>query len=132
MSTQASSRAAVVEVPEKPTAVVCDDDSLSRKVVCAVLERAGYEVVAEVESAIDAIQVAMISQPDVMILDLVMPHMSGEDAIPSILQSAPGCKIIVSSSFDTPSALGKGATMVVPKGAPQRLEAVLKAMAKAR
>jgi len=112
----------------KPTAVVCDDDPMSRRLMTTVLEQVGYEVVGRVDNAMGAIQAATMSQPDVMLLDLVLPNMSGEDAIPAIRAAAPDCTIVICSAHDASSAVRNGAALVVAKGALNELEKVLKAI----
>ncbi|HVE95326.1 MAG TPA: response regulator [Acidimicrobiales bacterium] len=111
-----------------PTAVVCDDDPMTRKLMTTVLEQAGYEVISRVDNAMSAIQIASISQPDVMLLDLVLPNMSGEDAIPAIRSAAPDCAIVICSAHDASTAIRNGAVLVVPKGALGELEKVLTAL----
>lgn len=108
-----------------PTAAVCDDDPMTRRLMTTMLEQAGYEVVGRVDSAMAAIQVASMSQPDVLLLDLVLPNMSGEDAIPAIRNAAPDCTIVVCSAHDASTAIRNGAVLVVPKGAIGELEKVL-------
>lgn len=109
----------------RPTAVICDDDPLSRQVLTAALEGVGYEVVGRVANAAAAIQLVTTYQPDVLILDLVLPAMSGEDAIPLIQAASPDCTIIVWSAFDSSAAIRQGALIVVHKGCLDQLEVVL-------
>lgn len=109
----------------KPTAVVCDDDPMSRRLMTTMLEQSGFEVTSRVDNALSAIQVASMSQPDVLTLDLVLPNLSGEDAIPALRAAAPDCTIVVCSAHDASSAVRNGAALVVAKGALGELEAVL-------
>jgi len=111
-----------------PTAVVCDDDPMTRRLLTTMLEKAGYDVLSRVDTAMGAIQAATISQPDVILLDLVLPNMSGEDAIPAIRAGAPDCTIVVCSAHDASTAIRNGAVLVVPKGAIAELEKVLSAL----
>jgi CheY-like chemotaxis protein len=113
------------KIIKKPTAVVCDDDHMSRQIARAILEKVGYEVISGVGTAIEALQVVLEFQPDVLLLDLSLPGMSGEEVLPSIRTSAPETTVIVFSSYDPTTAVKNGAALIVPKGQPKQLEAML-------
>lgn len=57
--------------------MVVDDSPLSRKTVVEILEKSGYNVVAQAGSAEDAIRSAHTTPCNLYILDVVMPEMSG-------------------------------------------------------
>ena len=109
----------------RPTAVVCEDDPVSQRVARAALERCGYRVVAGVDTVMDAARAAQVFQPDVMVLDLMLPWVSGEFGISFVREEAPGCTIIVCSTFDAENALACGAAFAVTKGCVGELEDVL-------
>lgn len=110
---------------------MCDDDPMIRRVASLLLAAAGFDVVAEVDLAADAVRVAELSRADVVILDVALMGMSGLDAIPALRAVAPGCAVVVFSSFDNVSseALAAGAHAVVDKSNPAGLEVVLAALA---
>lgn len=114
---------------KKPRAVICDDDAMTRSIERSVLERAGYDVMAEVGTAIEALQLCLNFRPDVLLLDLVLPAMSGEDVIPAINTGAPDTTIIIVSSFDPSAAVHAGARFVVPKTSNKELESLLVTLA---
>ncbi|MEY2470298.1 MAG: two-component system, OmpR family, sensor kinase [Actinomycetota bacterium] len=114
---------------KKPRAVICDDDAMSRQLARAALERCGYEVLAGVGTALEALQLVMTYQPDVLMLDLVLPAMNGEDIVIPIQRGAPDCTIVISSSHDPSAAIHNGASYIVPKGQTKRLEDVLTMLA---
>ena len=114
---------------KKMRAVICDDDAMTRSIERAVLERAGFEIMAEVGTAIEALQLCLNYRPDVLLLDLVLPAMSGEDVIPAINSGAPDTTIIIVSSFDPSAAIHAGARFVVPKTSNKELEALLVSIA---
>jgi signal transduction histidine kinase/CheY-like chemotaxis protein len=62
-----------------PLVLVCDDDPSVREVVTAILERRAYRVVTA-SSAEEAVEVAAVQQPAAILLDLLMPGISGWDA----------------------------------------------------
>lgn len=111
--------------PKKLQAVICDDDAMTRTYLRSLLERCGYEVLAGVGTAVEALQLAVTYQPDVLVLDLSLPAMSGEEVIESVRQAAPNCAIVIFSSFDPSAAIRNGALYIVPKGETTRLETTL-------
>jgi len=114
---------------KKPRAVICDDDAMSRQLARSALERCGFEVLAGVGTALEALQLVMTYQPDVLMLDLVLPAMSGEDIVIPIQRGAPDTTIVISSSHDPSAAIHNGASYIVPKGQTKRLEEVLTMLA---
>jgi two-component system, NarL family, response regulator NreC len=87
------------------------------------LLEAEEDIVVEDEAgnAYDAVRLARLHKPDVILLDIVMPGGSGLDAIPDILAAAPGVKILTLSMQDDPSyvrqAFAAGASGYVLKEA---------------
>ena len=82
----------------------------------------GFEVIGEASTGAEAIVLATREQPDLVVLDAMMPVLSGIDALPSIVQGSPGSKVIVYSAYTDDPALEKiydaGAHAVVNKSAP--------------
>jgi DNA-binding NarL/FixJ family response regulator len=60
--------------------LVADDHDVVREGVRAILEREGFDVVAEARDGREAVRLAEELLPDVAILDLSMPHLNGLDA----------------------------------------------------
>jgi two-component system response regulator NreC len=79
------------------------------------------EVVGEAGSAREAVFEARTGNPDVILLDVVMPDQSGLEAIPTLLHEHPDTKILVLSMQDDPryvrEAFGAGASGYVLKEA---------------
>ena len=117
------------EAKRKPTAIICDDDAMSRQITRAIFERAGYTVLAGVGTALDALQVVLDHHPDVLLLDLVMPGMSGEEILPSIKAGSPETQVVIFSSYDPTYAVKSGAMFVVSKGEHAKLEATIERLA---
>lgn len=61
---------------EPPTILVVDDHPASRMTAVAILSVEGYEVL-EAESGLAALEAVMQSQPDLILLDVMMPGMDG-------------------------------------------------------
>ena len=64
--------------------LLADDHVIFRQGLKGLLEREGFEVVAEASDGHEAVQLTQEHSPDVAILDFAMPHMSGPDAAEEI------------------------------------------------
>jgi DNA-binding NarL/FixJ family response regulator len=62
-------------------------------------EDPGIEVVGEAADGMAAIAAAERLQPDVVLLDLTMPILDGIDAIPALLERAPGTRVVALSGW---------------------------------
>ena len=83
--------------------VLVDDHAILRSGLRKVLEaEADIEVVGEAESAERAVFEALSTKPDVVVMDVVMPGLSGIDGTPAVLRAAPGVKVLVLSMQDDP------------------------------
>jgi DNA-binding NarL/FixJ family response regulator len=105
--------------------LIVDDHELLRVGLRARLEREPeIAVVGEAESAERAVAMARLLQPQLILLDLLMPRKSGYEALPELAEAAPGAKILVVSSQASPSAvrraLASGAAGYLPKRASDR------------
>ena len=85
-------------------AVVVDDHAVVRSGIKLLLDREDdIEVVGEAGNAKDAIFRARALQPDVILLDVVMPGESGIDVLPALLKESPATRVVVLSMQDDPS-----------------------------
>jgi two-component system, NarL family, nitrate/nitrite response regulator NarL len=76
--------------------VVIDDHTLFRRGITALLARVpGFAVVGEAADGFDGIRTVVAQRPDVVLLDLHMPGISGIDAMQAILKEAPGTHIVM-------------------------------------
>jgi len=88
--------AAGAEAPERVRIVVVDDHTLFRRGITALLSRvAGFDVVGEAADGFEGIRTVVALRPDVVLLDLHMPGISGIDALQAILRDAPGTHIVM-------------------------------------
>jgi len=102
--------------------LICDDVGALRMLLSVVIGlQAGLRVVGEARDGNEAVSEAKRLQPDVILLDLAMPHRSGLDALPEIRQVAPAAQIIVLSGFAASTiaadVLALGAALFIEKGA---------------
>jgi len=80
--------------------LICDDsDSLRLLLRVALGLDAGLHVAGEARNGQDAIAEAARLQPDVILLDLSMPVLTGLDALPAIKAAAPSAHIIAFTGF---------------------------------
>jgi NarL family two-component system response regulator LiaR len=81
--------------------LVVDDHLVVRKGIRALLAtEPGIEVVGEARDGAEAVVEAAQLQPDVILMDLVMPQMDGIAAIERIMAGQPSARILVLTSFD--------------------------------
>jgi two-component system, NarL family, response regulator NreC len=102
--------------------VVVDDHAVVRsglKMLLAVED--DLEVVGEAGTAREAVFEVRAHQPDVILLDVVMPGESGIEAVPKLLHEASGARVLVLSMQDDPNyvreAFAAGASGYVLKEA---------------
>src|SRR4051812_17599512 len=74
--------------------LVVDDHDLFRTGMGALLEELGFEVAASAGGA-DAVRRAATCAPDVVLMDINMPGMSGVEATPLLLETAPRAAVVM-------------------------------------
>jgi CheY-like chemotaxis protein len=74
---------------DRLSVIVVDDHELSRKGLVALLEQRGIRVAAEAGLATEGIRQAFELTPDVVVMDLGMPGMSGIEATQRLTATAP-------------------------------------------
>lgn len=76
--------------------LLVDDHTLFRSGVRALLARqTGIEVVGEADSGAEGVKLATIVQPDVVLLDLNMPGLSGVETLQLLLQDTPQRAVVM-------------------------------------
>ncbi|MHC4662671.1 MAG: response regulator [Planctomycetota bacterium] len=78
--------------------LLADDHTIVRAGLRNLLERqAGVEVVGEAENGREAVKLAGELNPDVIVMDISMPELSGIEATRQIINAAPSAKVLVLS-----------------------------------
>jgi len=81
------------------TVLVCDDAIFMRTMIADILTQAGYKVVGEAESGVEAVRRYQELKPDLVTMDIVMPEMGGIDAVREIVKMYPDAKILMCSAM---------------------------------
>ncbi len=79
--------------------LIVDDHQATREEIRALIEReADMRVVAEADSGEDGVVKAGEEQPDVVIMDILLPGMNGIEATRKILAAQPGIRVLALSN----------------------------------
>lgn len=81
--------------------MICDDSMLVRKKLTAVLTSIGVAEIIEAADGEQAVEKFKESSPDLTLMDIVMPNMSGVEALKAILAVNPKAKVVMASSVGT-------------------------------
>jgi len=80
--------------------IVCDDQTVVREGLVAILAYySDIEVIGQAEDGVQAVKLAKELQPDVILLDMVMPNMDGLATIPRLKECAPTARILVVTGY---------------------------------
>jgi two-component system chemotaxis response regulator CheY len=112
--------------------LIVDDAAFMRMMIKDILEKNGYEVVAEANNGIKAVEMYKRERPDIVTMDITMPDMDGIEAVKAIREFDPSAKIIMCSAMGQQSmvmdAIRAGAKDFVVK--PFQPDRVLEALSK--
>jgi len=102
------------------TVLVADDEEMVRTIARRILEEAGFEVI-EAQDGQEAVRIFEERSDGIIavLLDMTMPHMSGDEAFSRMRSISPGIRIILSSGYSEQDATsrfaGKGLTGFLQK-----------------
>ncbi len=117
----------------KARTLVADDASFMREMIREIIEPEGFEVVVEAGDGLDAVEAFKEHTPDIVTMDIVMPKMSGIEAVKQIVELDPGACIVMCSALGQEAlvmeALKSGAKDFIVK--PFKPDAVLTTLRKA-
>jgi len=104
------------------TVLVVDDAELFREALKAAFTQEGFEVVAVAGDAMAGIDLAREHEPDLVMLDLLMPGMSGLDVLGTIVKASPRSRVVLltasESAEDLLAAIKAGASGYLTKDTP--------------
>ncbi|MFS1289417.1 response regulator [Pseudomonas piscis] len=75
--------------------LIVDDHPVTRLAVRMLMERHGFEVIAETDNGADALKLAVEYVPDILILDIGLPQLDGLEVITRLMSRAMPIKILV-------------------------------------
>jgi CheY-like chemotaxis protein len=81
------------------TVLIVDDDEEIRHVLRILCETEGMSVVGEASNGVEAVPLALNHQPDVVILDYMLPRLDGEGAAEIFRTITPRSKIVAFSAI---------------------------------
>ena len=85
---------------QKIKILIADDHAVVRLGLAALFStQKDMEVVAKAKNGEEAVKLAVETQPDVVVMDLVMPRMDGAEAVAKIKELAPSAKVVMLTSF---------------------------------
>ena len=108
--------------PEPLRVVIADDHPMYRDGLARALRASGIDVVAEAANGEAAVQAVAATEPDVVVMDLSMPGVSGLEAIRIVVEHASSTRVLVLSvsaeARDIDDAMTAGAGGYVLKDEP--------------
>jgi EAL domain-containing protein (putative c-di-GMP-specific phosphodiesterase class I) len=108
------------ETPERIRVLIADDDEMNRKTLAEIVDRSGsLALVGIAKDADEAIRIASLQRPDVVLLDVRMPGGGGPRAAHEIRLQSPRSRIVALSAFgddrSIDAMLANGATSYLTK-----------------
>lgn len=88
-----------VETSSSQTVLIVDDDEEIRHVLRMLCETEGWNVVGEAANGVEAVPLALHHQPDIVILDYMLPRLDGEGAAEILRTLTPDSKIVAFSAI---------------------------------
>lgn len=89
--------------------LIVDDQSLFREGLHTLLSvQDDFDIVGEAANGEEALRLATVLQPDVVLMDLRMPVMDGVTATRRLHENLPRCKVIVLTTFDDDENIFEG------------------------
>lgn len=99
--------------------LIVDDNSNTRDMLAIILKAAGHEVVGEAEDGKSALKAFVELRPEVVLLDIIMPGISGIVVLEEMRRINPAARIIMLTAVDqddvTRELESKGAAAVIFK-----------------
>ena len=75
--------------------MVCDDAAFMRMMIKDILVKNGYEIAAEAENGLKAVEQYPEAKPDLVLMDITMPEVDGIEAVRRIKALDPNANVIM-------------------------------------
>lgn len=99
--------------------ILADDHTMFRRSLAQLLEREGFEIIAEASDGMETVNLASKLDPDAVVLDMNMPHLNGVEVAREITRQGLRAKTVILTMFEDDvsvrEALRAGATGYVLK-----------------
>ena len=79
--------------------MVCDDAAFMRMMIKDILVKNGYEIAAEAENGLKAVERYPEAKPDLVLMDITMPEVDGIEAVRRIKALDPNANVIMCSAM---------------------------------
>ncbi len=115
--------------------LIAEDEVLVTEMIHGILEQCGYTVVGRAADGWQAVQMTESLRPDIILMDMAMPHLNGLDAARHIQGYCP-TPIVMLTAYQAPdlvelaSAVGVGAYLLKPPNAGEVERAITIALAR--
>lgn len=83
------------------TVLICDDSMFARKKLSMSISSFGVKAVFEAADGEEAVAKYTENKPDVVFMDIIMPKVTGLEALKQIIEIDPDAKVIMASSVGT-------------------------------
>jgi len=105
-----------------PSVLIVDDAELFREALMAAFVQEGFEVVGLAADAMTGLDLARSHEPELIILDLLMPGMSGLEVVGAMIKASPSSRVVLltasESAEDLLAAVKAGASGYLTKDTP--------------
>ena len=82
-----------------PRILIVDDSLLIREMLRDILTDEGFEVVGEARDGVEAVERFRELEPDLVVLDIVMPRRSGVEALVELVALRPDARVLMCSAL---------------------------------
>lgn len=92
---------------KSPTVLIVDDAPLFQAGLSAAFRAEGFIIAGQADDALGAVQLAKEHKPDLVLLDVLMPGISGLDVVSKIIDASPLTKVVLLTSSESEEDLLK-------------------------
>lgn len=83
------------------TVMVADDSAFAQKLIASCLAGTEFEIVATAKTGAETIEQFKAHEPDVLLLDVILPDQQGSEVLRAIMEINPAAKVLMVSSLGT-------------------------------